>query len=188
MAQLRDAVGQAGASERAAEYILNARASSRAPRAAAALPSRRAGGQGYNSVQCSNQSTALPRTAAVVFFAEPQRTSYDLNFRLFGVPVRVHPFFWLAMLLLGTNSETTPKEALVWVVAAFVSILVHEFGHVAAITYFGSRCHVVLHGFGGLAIDDFNRRAYAAAANLDLAGRSGRRVSAWPGSSCSPFV
>jgi len=92
-----------------------------------------------------------------VFLAEPQPTSYDLNFRLFGVPVRVHPFFWFAMLLLGTDGETTPKEALVWVVAAFVSILVHEFGHVAAITYFGSRCHVVLHGFGGLAVDDYNR-------------------------------
>jgi hypothetical protein len=93
-----------------------------------------------------------------VFLAEPQRTAYDVNFQLFGVPVRIHPFFWLAMVLLGTGPKTTPQDALVWVVAAFLSILVHEFGHVAAIAYYGSRSRIVLHAFGGLAIQDSNWR------------------------------
>jgi len=26
---------------------------------------------------------------------EPNRTAYDLNFRIFGVDVRIHPLFWL---------------------------------------------------------------------------------------------
>jgi Zn-dependent protease len=92
-----------------------------------------------------------------VFF-EPPRTAYDLNFRIFGVPVRVHPFFWLAMVLLFPGGDPTPRDALIWVVAAFVSITAHELGHVVAITVFGSRAYVVLHGFGGLAIDQWNRR------------------------------
>ena len=34
----------------------------------------------------------------------------------------------------------------------FVSILIHEFGHVWMGQAFGSRGHIVLYGFGGLAI------------------------------------
>ena len=37
-------------------------------------------------------------------------------------------------------------------IAVFVSILIHEMGHVAAFRYFGMNAHVVLYGFGGLAI------------------------------------
>jgi len=87
-----------------------------------------------------------------VIFSEPPRTGFDLNFSLFGVPVRIHPLFWLIMLLLGRPD--TPQQALVWIAAASLSILVHEFGHVAAIAYYGARSHIVLHGFGGLAIQD----------------------------------
>ena len=36
-----------------------------------------------------------------MFLQEPSRTEGDLNFRLFGIPVRIHPFFWVIMLLLG---------------------------------------------------------------------------------------
>lgn len=89
-----------------------------------------------------------------MIFSEPPRTAYDLHFTLFGVPVRVHPFFWLAMLMLGPFGDPTPQTGLVWVVAAFISILMHEFGHVWAIRYYGSSAHIVLHGFGGLAIQN----------------------------------
>ena len=33
--------------------------------------------------------------------SEPQPSPYDLHFRLFGTPVRVHPFFWLFSAILG---------------------------------------------------------------------------------------
>ena len=39
-------------------------------------------------------------------FAEPDRTSYDLNFRLFGFPVRVHPLFWLGGAAWGGSART----------------------------------------------------------------------------------
>jgi stage IV sporulation protein FB len=91
-----------------------------------------------------------------VFLAEPTETPYDLRWRMFGVRVRVHPFFWLMSVLLGWNAYSGPGGSLeflaVWVGCVFVSILLHEFGHVWMGQLFGSRGHIVLYGFGGLAI------------------------------------
>jgi len=82
-------------------------------------------------------------------FSVPSPTPLDLNFRLFGVPVRVHPFFWLiAALLGGFNSDTT--FVLLWVGSVFVSILVHEFGHALTARAFGARPEVTLYSLGGL--------------------------------------
>ena len=68
---------------------------------------------------------------------EPPPSPGDVHFRLFGVPVRVHPFFWLTTVLMGLNPKggTPPAELLIWVAVVFVSILVHEFGHVALIRH-----------------------------------------------------
>ncbi|MGC4055610.1 MAG: site-2 protease family protein [Paludibaculum sp.] len=85
-------------------------------------------------------------------FAVPSRTSFDLNFRLFGVPVRVHPLFWLSTLLLSGGGGRDPWLVVLWVVCCFVSILWHEFGHVVAMMWAGDRGDIVLHSFGGLAI------------------------------------
>lgn len=88
-----------------------------------------------------------------MIFQEPQRTPYDLNFQILGIPVRVHPFFWLLSLLLGMGLHSDDSRGLLlWVVICFVSILVHEFGHALTIRYFGWSPHVVLYSFGGLAI------------------------------------
>lgn len=83
-------------------------------------------------------------------FAEPPESAYDLRFRLLGVPVRVHPMFWLMALLLSGLGE--PLGVLIWIAAVFVSIVVHELGHCGAFRWYGMHSHVVLHGFGGLAI------------------------------------
>src|SRR5262249_22343115 len=39
-----------------------------------------------------------------------------------------------------------------WVVCVFVSILLHEFGHILMGRLFGSHGYIVLYGFGGLAV------------------------------------
>lgn len=83
--------------------------------------------------------------------SEPQATQYDLNFTLLGVPVRVHPLFWFFAAILGMNLRE-PMLVAMWVAVVFVSIVVHEFGHVLAFRYFGIPSYVVLHSFGGLAI------------------------------------
>ena len=86
-------------------------------------------------------------------FAEPPRTPYDLNFRLLGFPVRVHPFFWLGSALLGANALNSGIQyLLIWIAVVFVSILVHELGHALAFRRFGSDSRIILWMFGGLAV------------------------------------
>lgn len=89
-----------------------------------------------------------------MLFAEPERTAYDLNFRLFRFPVRVHPWFWLVTLIFGSNrfDPDRPEFILTWIAVVFVSILVHELGHALAFRAFGVGSHVVLHSFGGVAV------------------------------------
>jgi len=85
--------------------------------------------------------------------AEPDQTQFDLRFRLFGVPVRVHPFFWVVSAFLGWDLINAGFIYLVaWIGCVFGSVLLHELGHVWMGQVFGSRGHIVLHGFGGLAI------------------------------------
>ena len=43
--------------------------------------------------------------------AEPNRTPYDLNFRLFGFPVRIHPLFWLGAVRVNGSVPIEPEEA-----------------------------------------------------------------------------
>jgi Zn-dependent protease len=85
---------------------------------------------------------------------EPDETRYDLRWRMFGTPVRVHPMFWLISLILGYNGLIGDGIGFVfaWVGCVFVSVLLHEFGHVWMGRLFGSHGHIVLYSFGGLAI------------------------------------
>jgi Zn-dependent protease len=99
-----------------------------------------------------------------VFLIEPEPTRFDLRWQMFGIPVRVHPLFWLVSLLLGYDgimqSNLGKEYLLVWVGCVFVSILVHELGHVLMGMIFGSRGHIVMYSMGGLAIGskDVDRR------------------------------
>lgn len=90
-----------------------------------------------------------------MLLGEPPRTQYDLQFGLFGFPVRITPFFWLAAVLLGwSGTQGNPHQLLSWVLAVGISILIHEMGHAFAFRYFGTHSHVVLYHFGGLAVPD----------------------------------
>jgi Zn-dependent protease len=85
--------------------------------------------------------------------AEPERTNYDLRFRLLGFPVRVHPWFWLGSVLLGASALDLGLQFLaLWVLVVFISIVVHELGHALAFRWYGADADVVLYAFGGLAI------------------------------------
>lgn len=88
-----------------------------------------------------------------MYLNEPPPTPYDLRFRIGPVPVRVHPLFWLLTLVLGLSLARSDGWLLViWMFVAFVSILVHELGHIMAMMSFGETGHIVLYGMGGLAI------------------------------------
>lgn len=76
-----------------------------------------------------------------------------LRFRAFGVPVYVQPAFWLTALLLGGGIKQ-PGLLLLWIATVFISVLVHELGHVAAMRMTGGGGQIVLTAFGGLAIPE----------------------------------
>jgi Zn-dependent protease len=85
--------------------------------------------------------------------ADPPPTPYDLNFRLLGFRVRIHPLFWLGAVLLGAGTLNAGVQfLLIWVGVVLVSILVHELGHAVAFRAFGTDCHITLWLFGGLAV------------------------------------
>ncbi len=91
---------------------------------------------------------------------EPAPTRQDIHFRLFGFPVRIHPLFWVASVLLGIplTSQRLNDLATVWtatfVLVALVSILIHELGHAFAIRFFRCNSRIVLYHLGGLAITE----------------------------------
>lgn len=88
-----------------------------------------------------------------MFMLEPGQTAWDLRWRMLGIGVRVHPMFWLVTLIMGSNSLRQGVAYLgVWVACVFVSILVHELGHVLAGMAFGTTGYIVLYGMGGLAV------------------------------------
>ena len=88
--------------------------------------------------------------------AEP--TAYDLRFRLLGIPVRVHPLFWLIMAVLSGQDNNLPG-VLIFIACGFVSILVHEFGHGLTARFFGYRSsEIVLFWMGGYCACDLDRQ------------------------------
>jgi stage IV sporulation protein FB len=88
-----------------------------------------------------------------VLLGEPPRTQYDLNFSLFGIPIRVHPWFWLITLMLGYRLRD-PASVMTWIVAVFLSVLVHELGHAAAMRAYGFHPWITLYSMGGQAAYD----------------------------------
>jgi stage IV sporulation protein FB len=81
---------------------------------------------------------------------QPDHSRGEWRFRLFGVPVRVQPWFWLTILMMSGTQDT--GLALIWLGVCFVSILAHEMGHVFAFRSFGEEAEALLYGWGGLAI------------------------------------
>lgn len=84
-------------------------------------------------------------------FQTPPITRYDLNFNLVGIPVRVHPLFWLIAVLLGSSSNNI-LQILIWVLVVFISILIHEMGHALAFRQYGQSSQIILHPSGGLTV------------------------------------
>jgi stage IV sporulation protein FB len=72
---------------------------------------------------------------------------------LWGIPVRVEPFFFVVIVLFGLQLERLDLIA-VWVGVALVSVLVHELGHALALKAFGIPSAIVLHGFGGVTLSN----------------------------------
>jgi Zn-dependent protease len=114
-----------------------------------------------------------------VFF-EPPRTAYDVHFAVLGFPVRVAPGFWITSLVLGLNGARGPEGQIraaalvIWIMATFVSLLVHELGHALCIRHYGLRSRIILYHLGGLATLDQQDDYLSAYGPADL--RPGQRI------------
>jgi Zn-dependent protease len=98
----------------------------------------------------------------------PESRAGEWCFHLFGTEVRVKFWFWFAILLFGGDMDT--RTALVWVAVCFVSILLHEFGHIIAYRLFGTDGYAVLYAFGGLAVPDQEVQGTLARFVVSMAG------------------
>lgn len=78
-----------------------------------------------------------------------------IRFSLFGIPIEVQPFFWLTLVILGGASSADTKQEILgiglFVIAGFISILVHELGHALTMRRFGAQPYISLVAFGGYA-------------------------------------
>ena len=77
-----------------------------------------------------------------------------LRFQLFNIPIEIQPWFWLVLVLLGSNFGAGDGSALMvatFVAAGAISILVHELGHALLGRHYGARPFIVLQAFGGYA-------------------------------------
>src|SRR6187401_2581712 len=90
---------------------------------------------------------------------DPSGSPYDLKFRLFGTYVRIHISFWIFTAILGWDWVRVGfGYLLIWIIAVFISILLHEFGHIWAGRMFGTHGDILLYSFGGLAIGSSDLR------------------------------
>jgi stage IV sporulation protein FB len=78
-----------------------------------------------------------------------------IRFSVLGIPIEIQPFFWLTLVILGgASGADSPEQILgigLFVIAGFISILVHELGHALTARHFGAQPHIALIAFGGYA-------------------------------------
>ena len=86
-------------------------------------------------------------------FQVPPPTRFDLRFSIAGIPVRVHPLFWLIAILFGSSSNSV-IGLLTWIIAIFAAILIHELGHALAMRRYGQGSQIILHFAGGLTVPE----------------------------------
>ena len=79
-------------------------------------------------------------------------TELDLRFQILGIPVRVHPSFWLmGAFICWQSAGGRPDLVLIGIICVFLSILIHELGHAITFRRYGHRGEIVLYMMGGYA-------------------------------------
>lgn len=97
------------------------------------------------------------RCGLVIDSALPYTNREMVRFRLFDIPVSISPSLWLVLALLGGGMELADASDLmpiaIFVIAGFVSLLIHEMGHALVgralggghpqihLSYLGGVCH-----------------------------------------------
>lgn len=71
-----------------------------------------------------------------------------MQFRLFGFPVSVQPFFLITAFLIGPRGSV--PQIVTWILMVFAGVLAHELGHAVTARHFGLQPSITLHAFGGM--------------------------------------
>lgn len=83
-------------------------------------------------------------------FGMAGETEFDARFTLFGIPIRIHPIFWISSAYLVWDGSD-PRKIIIGIAAIFVSVLVHELGHAVLSRRYGYPSEIVLYILGGYA-------------------------------------
>jgi Zn-dependent protease len=80
---------------------------------------------------------------------------------MFGIHVRVGPWFWIVSILIGwqictRNGQIQYADLAAWVVCMFVADLFHELGHVIMGRIFGQKGNIMLYGLGGQPVGNYH--------------------------------
>ncbi|MCA9037459.1 MAG: site-2 protease family protein [Planctomycetaceae bacterium] len=85
-------------------------------------------------------------------FGMAGETEFDVRFQIFGIPVRIHPVFWLSSAwLVWGPANRRPELIFIGVLCVLISVLVHELGHALMARRFGYPSEIVLYFLGGYA-------------------------------------
>ena len=85
-------------------------------------------------------------------FGMAGETEFDVRFSVFGIPVRIHPIFWLSSVwIVWGAADGDPRKVFIGILAIFISVLVHELGHAFLSRRYGFPSEIVLYILGGYA-------------------------------------
>jgi len=66
------------------------------------------------------------------------------------IPIKIHPFFWLLIILIGWLNSNSLLGTAIWSVVILISIIIHEYGHALTAVAFGQQAEISLVGLGGV--------------------------------------
>jgi Zn-dependent protease len=115
-------------------------------------------GENMRHAACDGQTKAEARFPRMIL-AHGGHIAYQtrrmVRFHIFGIPVVVHPFFWITLALIGgglnANSPSAILNVCLFLIAGFISVLLHELGHALTARKYGAHSEIVLQAFGGYA-------------------------------------
>lgn len=94
-------------------------------------------------------------------FFSSQPTPFDLRWRMFGIPIRVHPTFWLFCWAFSYFYQPIRNlhwgYTLLFIGLMFLAVLWHDLGHALLIRLFGYRVQIILFGMGGAPVGEFEQ-------------------------------
>lgn len=88
-----------------------------------------------------------------MLLGEPPPTPLDFQFRILGIPVHVSGLFWILPIVFGMQYGH-PFYIIIWGVAIFTGVLVHELGHALAFRRYGVSPRIALTMMGGYATEN----------------------------------